>query len=185
MAIVTVEGIRLVAEEFEGYPRRAQSAVVRAINRGMTAGRTVMARAMAKDMGIKVAVATKALRHRQATANTPEARLAAGFKRIPLIDFNARESARSRGRGRGSGVTYRMGAGNARTRLQSAFIVQMRSGHTGVFMRKGRARLPIVELHGPSPGQVFAKFRATALARAEEVFRTTLDHELSRLTGNA
>lgn len=184
MATVTIEGIRLAADEFEGYPRRAQSAVVRAINRGMTAGRTVMSRAMAKDMGIKVAAANKALNYRKATANTPEARLATGFKRIPLIEFSAREAARSRGRGRGSGVTYRMGTGNARTRLQSAFIVQMRSGHKGVFMRKGRARLPIVELKGPSPGQVFAKFRGTALARAEEVFRTTLDHELSRLTGN-
>lgn len=183
MATVTIDGIRLAAEEFEGYPRRAQSAVVRALNRGMTAGRTVMSRAMAKDMGLKVSDANKALRYRQATVNTPVTRLAAGFGRIPLMAFNARGPVPSRGKGRG--VSYRMGAGNARTRLQSAFIARMRSGHEGVFMRKGRGRLPIVELRGPSPGQVFAKFRATALERAEEVFRSTLDHELSRLTGNA
>lgn len=183
MATVTIEGIRLVAEEFEGYPRRAQSAVVRALNRGMTAGRTVMSRAIAKDMGLKVGDTNKALRYRPATVNTPVTRLAAGFGRIPLMAFGARGTVPSRGRGRG--VTYRMGAGNARTRLANAFIARMRSGHEGVFMRKGKARLPIVELRGPSVGHVFAKFRPTALARAEEVFRTTLDHELTRLTGNA
>lgn len=178
MATVTIEGIRLVADEFEGYPRRAQSAIVRALNRGMTAGRTVMSRAIAKDMGIKVADANKRLRYRMASANTPQSRLAAGFERIPLMAFGARQTG---SRGRGRGVTYRMGAGNARTRLAQAFIAKMKSGHPGVFMRAGRARLPIVQLHGPSVGHVFAKFRPTALARAEEVFRTTLDHELSRL----
>lgn len=179
MATVTIEGIRLVADEFETYPRRAQSAIVRALNRGMTAGRTAMQRAIAKDMGIKAADANKRLRQRMASANTPQSRLSAGFERVPLMAFNARGPVPSRGRGKG--VSYRMGAGNARTRLQSAFIAKMKSGHPGVFIRKGRGRLPVVQLHGPSVGHVFAKFRPTALARAEEVFRSTLDHELSRL----
>lgn len=176
---VTVEGVRLVADEFEGYPRRAQSAIVRALNRGGDAGRTFMARAIAKDVGMKVGDVTKALRHRKASANDPAVEIAAGFKRIPLMAFGAKGPYPSLGRGRG--VSYRMGTGNPRSRVASAFIVKLRSGHEGVFIRKTRKRLPIVQLFGPSLGKVFGKYRPDGQARAVEAFTITLDHELDRL----
>ncbi len=46
----------------------------------------------------------------------------------------------------GVGVTVR-GWGSHK----GAFIATMRSGHTGVFVRSGSARLPIKELWGPNP----------------------------------
>lgn len=179
MATIEVSGVRLVADEFERYPRATQSAIVRALNRGIAAGETLMSREVARDMGLKVSVVKAALRRRNASANDPEARLAAGFKRIPLLDFGAKPQAISRGKGRG--ISYRIGAGNSRTRIESAFFATMGSGHSGIFKRVGKARLGIHELRGPSIGQVFAKFRPAALARAEEAFQTTLNHELGRL----
>lgn len=181
MATVTVEGIRLVAEEFEGYPRRAQAAIVRALNRGMTAGRTAMGRSIAADTGLKLSDVNKALRMRPATRSTPAARLAAGFVRLPLIKFGAKRLGM---RSRVGGVVYNVKRG-VQARVPSAFIARMRSGHEGVFLRKGRARLPIKQLFGPSLGQVFAKYRAPSLERALEVFRTTLNHELGRLRSDA
>lgn len=183
MATIDVQGINLVADEFEGYPRRAQSAVVRALNRGISAGNTLMSRAVAKDAGLKVSDVKASFRQRNASALDPKARLAAGFERIPLMKFGAKGPMPSRGKGRG--VSYRLGAGSKRNRIEDAFVATMRSGHQGVFKRVGKARLGIRELFGPSLGQVFAKYRAEGLARSLEVFETTLNHELERLKAQA
>ena len=96
------------------------------------------------------------------------AQLAASLKRIPLIRWNARQVGR--------GVSYRLKGG--RGRHPNAFIAAMRSGHRGVFVRGTTRGLPIKELFGPSLGHVFQKYRPEGEARVEEVFRTTLDHEL-------
>ncbi len=180
MAEIDVQGMNIVADEFEGYPRRSRRAVVRALNRGGSAADTFMARAIARDMGIKVATVKAAMRRQQASEAAPEFTLAARFKRIPLMDFAARGPVPSRGRGRG--VSYRMGTGNGRNRNAHAFIATMKSGHQGVFARSGRARLPVRELFGPSVGKVFATYRPDAQARGLEVFESTLYHELERLS---
>jgi len=116
---------------------------------------------------------------REASASRPEASLGASIKRIPLMKFNAKGPVPSRGRGRG--VTYRLRGG--RGRVENAFIATMKSGHVGVFRRAGKARLGIVELFGPSLGQVFKKFRPAGLARAWEVFQKNFDHELDFVKG--
>jgi hypothetical protein len=179
MAEIVIQGANLVADEFERYPRRARMALVRALNRGGNAADTHMSRAVAKDLGLKVAVVKAAMRRRTASETDPAFTLSAGFKRIPLYAFGAKGPVPSRGKGKG--VSYRMGAGNSRNRLPNAFIARMKSGHEGVFARVGRARLPIRELFGPSLGHVFAKYRAEAQARGLDVFGTTLDHELERM----
>lgn len=65
---------------------------------------------------------------------------------IPLIEFPVRQT--------GSGVSTRAW-GKGQT-IRGAFIATMRNGHTGVFRRVGRARLPIKELWGPTIGGTFA-----------------------------
>lgn len=179
MAEIEVNGLNLIADEFEGYPRRARKAVVRALDRGGNAADTLMSRSVAKDVGLKVGDVKASFRRRRPSEVSPVYSLSAGFRRIPLIKFKARGPMPSRGKGRG--VSYSMGAGNSRNRLPHAFIARMRSGHEGVFMRVSKKRLGIRELQGPSLGKVFSKFRAAALARGLEVFETTLDHELERL----
>jgi hypothetical protein len=188
---ITVDGIRLTADEFETYPSRAQSAVVRALNRGGTAGRTFVSRAIASDTGLKVGVVTKSLRVRQASKNDPVMSVAAGFKRLALMDFGARGPRPSRGRG--AGVRVRAGLTDivvrrdrrwepVAHRLSSMFIATMPNGKESVFLRAGRSRKPILKVMGPSIGRVFAKYRRAGQARAEEAFRTTLNHELESLT---
>lgn len=157
------------------YPGRTQRATMRALNRALTSGRATLARLVATDMGLKVGDVKEAIKVRQATATQLEIRLAASLKRIPLSAFNARGPMPSRGKGRG--VTYRIGSGG-RGRLESAFLARLSSGHLGVFKRVGTARLPIVELHGPSIGHVFDKHRAAGIAQMREVFETNLAHEL-------
>lgn len=177
--MIEILGLQLFASEFDGFPRRAQQAIVRALKRGGTAADTYMSRAVAADMGLKVGDVKKTFRRRQPTLEKPEFTVGAGFKRVPLMNFSARGPVPSRGKGRG--VSYRMGAGNSRNRLPNAFIARMRSGHAGVFVRVSKRRLGIRELFGPSLGKVFAKYRQAATERGYEVMRSTLEHDLDRI----
>lgn len=166
-------------------PERVTKATKRALNRAITAARTVMARAIARDTGIKVGdVRDRHLRMTEATLR-PEVRLAASLKRIPQIQFDAKGPLPSRGQGRG--VSFRVGQG--RTRLPHAFLARMRSGHVGVFTRKGPGQtksprawsknLPIRERKAAPIGYFFRKYRSIGIARAQEAFATNLHHELT------
>jgi hypothetical protein len=176
---VETSGSDAIAIDLRDYPAKVTRATVRALNRAIASGRTVMVREIARDTGLRSKDVRDAMVMREASAARPEARLAARLKRIPLIDFRARGPEPSRGRGKG--VTYRLSGG--RGRIESAFIATMKSGHRGVFRRKGKERLGIIELYGPSLGQVFRKYRAQGMARAQEMFEKNFDHELGFVKG--
>lgn len=61
---------------------------------------------------------------------------------VPLIAYPHRQTKK--------GVTVEVNRGK-RTLVPGAFLAKMRSGHEGVFKRKGTARLPIRELLGSRP----------------------------------
>lgn len=180
---VEIEGSDQAIVAIQQYPERTTRAMVRAMNRGIASGQTLMASLIAKDLGLKVSDVKTAMPVTPATFGRPIARFGASLKRIPLIKFGARGPEPSRGRG--TGVRYRMAGG--RGHIPSAFIATMRSGHRGVFKRAGPARLPINELHGPSLGHVFRKFRPQGVARVQEMFEKNFAHEMKRLgdTGEA
>lgn len=154
----------------QNEPPAIRRAMVRAMNRAMASARTVMKTAIAEDTGLKSGDVLKALPLSPASLANPRARLAAGLKRIALIDFKAKAA------GRRGGVRYKIG-GESKT-IREAFIRTMKSGHQGVFVRRGAKRLPIQELYGPSLGHVFAKYRPDAIARLQEAFTDNFGHEL-------
>jgi len=194
MATIEMQGADAIEIDLRDYPARVTRATVRALNRAIGSGQSVMTKEIAADTGLKQKDVRDALVKREATASRPEASLAATLKRIMLIKFGAKGPTPTRGKGRG--VTYRLKGGKGR--VESAFIATMKSGHTGVYRRAGAMQrgaagpsasarksagawsgnLPIIELKGPSIGQVFKKFRAAGLARALEVFQKNFDHEL-------
>jgi hypothetical protein len=171
---IVIVGTEAVELDMAALPQSALRASIRAMNRGIVTGRTVMLREISRDTGLQQKDIREALHVREATAARPEARLATSLKRIPLVQFNARGPEPSRGRGKG--VTYRMRGG--RGRHPHAFIATMKSGHRGAFIREGKRRLRILELYGPSLGRVFAKYRAQGLSAAVESFRKNFGHEL-------
>lgn len=171
---IAVDGVEQVARRFDTASEKVDRAKVRAANRAIGSARTVMVRAIAGDTGLPSRKVREALAFREATHARPSAELSARLKRIPLIDFNARGPEPSRGKGRG--VRWRLTG--SRGHDPKAFIARMRSGHRGVFKRKGTARLGIAELHGPSLGHVFQKHRPAAIARAQEMFAKNMKHEL-------
>lgn len=181
MPTIDVLGVAALDQDLANMPAQVQRGIKNALNRGIKSGRTVMTREISNNIGLKQKDVRDELTLREANVGDLEASLKAPLKRIPLIKFGAKGPEPSRGRGRG--VTHRLAGGKGR--VESAFIATMRSGHRGVFKRKGRARLGITELQGPSLGQVFSKYRAMALQRAYEVFEKEFDHELGFATGGS
>lgn len=175
MIEIQAQGIDPIDRDFEEYPKAAQRAIVRALNRALTSGQTAMVKAMAADTGLKSGDIKKALRQRKATADQPTAVLGASTKRLPLYAFKARQTK--------TGVSYRLSSG--RGQAPHAFIATMPTGHVGVFARRLKARLPIKELLGPSLGHVFIKYQAVGLARMQEAFSANIAHEIDYAMGQA
>ena len=61
---------------------------------------------------------------------------------VPLVAYPHRQTKR--------GVSVEVNRGK-RTLVKGAFVATMKSGHEGIFRRKGKARLPIQELRGSRP----------------------------------
>jgi hypothetical protein len=152
-----------------------------------------MARAVAQDMGIKVAAARERITVDKATAAHLVTRVIARGKRLPVIDLKARGPYPSRGRGRG--VSWVTQGGQRRT-IVNAFIATVtragqdggeHEGHKGVFIRLGKKRLPIKQLYGASIAHAFGNLIPAGEARRNEVLLKNVEHEiqfeLSRLSG--
>lgn len=155
-----------ISASFQGIRQRVPAAITRALNRSIASARTAMVAVIAPDIGLKSGDVRDRLRIQEATNDRAVARLYASSKRIPVIDFNAKASKRG-------GVTARLPGSPYRR----AFIATMGTGHRGVFERKGKPRLPIRELFGPSIVHVFSKFQHVGLERGREQLEKNLKSE--------
>lgn len=150
--------LRNVQRMLRDIPRALPRVMSRAINKTATSAKTDIARRIAGQVSLKVSTIKKNITLRRATYRVWQAVLGIWTKRIPLINFSARQTA--------EGISYSISKAEGRKTIKSAFIATMSSGHTGVFKRTGPGRLPIIELKGPSVGEVFRG--APGLARTAE-----------------
>jgi hypothetical protein len=92
-------------------------------------------------------------------------------KPIPVVQFPNRQVRR--------GVTVAINAGG-RKLIKHAFVATMKSGHTGVFMRRGKSRLPIDELYSTRVIDVFEDngMIDAVTARARDTWDATWDRVL-------
>lgn len=111
-----------------------------AINQTARQTRTEAARRIAKLMGIKVGEARKALQIIFASQNRLEARVIASGRPRNLIHFQARQTRK--------GVTAK--AWGTRKLYKGSFIITSPQGQKLVMKRRGKDRLPIEPLWGPS-----------------------------------
>lgn len=149
---------------------RAPIAIVRALNRSIGSAKTLLVRDTAADMKLRVGDVRDAVTVSNASPANHAVQLHASSKQIPAIAFGARGPEPSRGRGRG--VTARLPGG----RYPHAFIATIR-GRRGVYQRRGRARIPIAQLRGPSVAHVAQKHVPAALERGVEQLHKNLEHE--------
>jgi hypothetical protein len=189
LGIEVTFNIEPFVRDLKALGKRALPAMARAINRGASAGKTAMARAIMADTGLGSRFTKDEIKVTTATSDNLVARVSVTGRRIPLIGFKARGPEPSRGRGRGVSYTLPTGRG----RIENAFIATMGSGHRGVFKRvtpstrKGNGawgnNLPIIELRGPSLPHVFEKHLPVFKEAAEPVMVSTMQHEINFRSG--
>lgn len=139
--------LRRVQRIFKDTPKVIPKIVSRAINRTTTTARAEIARKIAAEVKIKISDIKNKIGRTKATSRRWESILNIKARRIPLMKFGAKQTAK--------GVSYTIKKSGGRKFIESAFIATMKSGHQGVFKRKTAGRLPIIELFGPSVGEVF------------------------------
>ena len=150
-------------------------AAVRALNRTAGTVRTHAVREIRKRYRIAAGVVRGQMRIVRANRGRLTAEVIATGRRIPLIHFSARQTAK--------GVTVRVTA--ERKLVRHAFIATMPGGHTGVFARKGRERLPIKEIFSLSLPQAFTQKQIieSLKAIARERFNIEFTRELKFRAG--
>jgi hypothetical protein len=168
---VTLEGAEAYQARLHALGRLGPVVAMRATNDALGAARTDVRRGLAADSGLTQAVVRQSMSEVRATVSRPEARLTVTGRRIPLIDFRARQTR--------TGVSYRLPGG--RNTVPGGFIQTMRSGHRGVFKRRGRPRLPIDELFGPSLPHIVRRRGLFDPRRYEAVLRRRFEHHLTFL----
>lgn len=94
-------------------------------------------------------------------------RMRVGNAPTPVIELGARQTKK--------GVTFGINKGAKRSLIRGAFIATMRSGHRGVFVRRGRARLPVDEAFTTRVSDVFKDegFAKTVFSKAMLRFDTS------------
>jgi hypothetical protein len=117
---------------------------------------------IAKRTGLKVATVKTRINYDMVRQGDRLVVIRSSRRPIPLIEFRSARQA-------GAGVRVNVW-GRAQI-IQGAFIATMPTGHRGVYRRKGRSRLPIKELWGPtiagtfSTPEVMTVINTTAKAR--------------------
>lgn len=137
--------------------------VALAMNDTVKNGQVQATKILAPAMGLKSAEVKKSLRNELARSGRLVAVLVAQGRPIPMIRFKVRDTHRT-------GVHLRIGG---KVEVYSrAFITTVRNAHRGVFERRGKDRLPIRELFGPSVPGYFA--RTDALPVVQQTMRERL-----------
>lgn len=90
--------------------------------------------------------------------------------KISLKRYGARQTK--------SGVTYRISRQGGRQKIQGAFGPKITKLGGHVYKRRGKARLPIQKLHGPSPAGVYNKQKLLPVSKKQLTER--LEYEMNR-----
>ena len=96
--------------------------------------------------------------------------LRASSQPMPVAAFNYRQTSQ--------GVSVEINRGQ-RSLIRGAFVATMKSGHTGVFYRTSRARLPIDEAYTTRVSDAFADATPYIERRGVEVFTATMTRLLA------
>jgi len=168
--------LKRIEKTLKGVPGAMPKVMTRGINRTATMSRTEIIRRISANVSLKKKTIRDGLQLEKAHRNKWAAKITVISKRIPLMDFKARQGKR--------GVSYLISKNKGRQKIQDAFFAKLKSGHEGVFKRLGKSRLPICELFGPSLGQVFSdagKISSEVQAKAGPLLEKNINDQVKML----
>jgi len=153
-------------------PKKIPAILARVINRGLNTVRTHVTRIVAKELGLKYKTAGYRVRRIKATKENLTGDVEAGRWGWRYMAFRPIQTA--------TGVKVKMRRSKM---LKHAFLARMESGHPGVFLREGKARLPIREQFTASPTEAITAAGGVLSAKqaGAEMLSKRLKHEIDRV----
>jgi hypothetical protein len=177
---VAEETTERVKQILHDIPGGAQNAIYSALARAGESGRTVAARAAAKEYTITQSVFNANIRAIERVKRMDGDTISIKFGYcgyvIPLISFDTRVTANGY-------VATRVKRSSTREILDNAFMTNVGT-HTGIFERETSDRKPIKELFGPAPTQMMysnEEVMDSVEERASEMYEQRIEHEIYRI----
>ena len=175
-----IDGLQAVANlaaAARATPDAVQRAAYRSINQVATKVQTDAVRTVASQLNLTVAYVRDKFALEKASRQNLLAVVKAGMRPIGLERFSATQLVAKAARAKGdvsraipagrkqAGVSVKVSKTGARKKMPGAFLIPMRAGTEaggngkGVFIRTGKGRGDIKHLYGPSPDQLFSRYR--------------------------
>lgn len=175
---VKIDATDLVSAQkvLESFGDAARPMVAKALNRATRGIRTDASKMTRQEYNVKARQIRGSFSVRPATRSSLSAAAVSKGGAISLRHFNPLPS--KPGRRPRDGVSVKVT--RTRKKIPGSFVARMPNGSLGVFQRKGRSRLPIKKLYGPSVPQmldhdnVLPDLQDGATLR----FNKNLDHEI-------
>ena len=162
-----------------------KAAAASALNRAGTSARKSASDEVRSDWNIKQKDLYGYIKITKASSATGTYIFRLKSKPIPLAKFStASQLVVPAGRRQKRSPSYKLKKAGGRSRVSGSFVAKMKSGHVGIFNRRGKRSLPIIELTSITPTSMFMEGADEAyIKRFEEVFVERMKHELLRKKG--
>ena len=179
---ITGEQLKRAQQLLRAYPVRMPMLMADVLNRAIAKARTETVSAVTARYQIKAGDVRTTLHLVHATRNRLIARLSSKGARIPLYQFTVIPRGIKRPTRPKAGLKVGVLRGS-RKPMMHAFVEEMKSGHIGVFTRRGTGRFPIEEKFSPDvPSMVGYKTVIDRIeAQAVAMYEKRLDHAISQL----
>lgn len=176
----TASSLDRAAKLLAGFPGGIEKATESALARAGKSGQTMAAKEVGKRYHLKTADFKKYTKSNQRvnrSGNDISVSLSFRGYHVPLIRFKTAVTSTGLIR------SQVMKNGNSEV-LKHVFQRELSSGHVGLFERKGKEKLPIVQKYGPSVPQMMGANPELANevgTNVEKVFSERLEHEVTAI----
>lgn len=180
MIELRAEHLDMLEQLCRNAPAKANIVAARAINRAALSARTQAAKSARETYVIKHGDIIKTIKIKKATPADLNAEINSRGSAIKLLNFRVTPNMPQPRRKKPISVMVKKGANKP---FKGGFVAQMRSGHTNVFTRTTKKRLPIQGHYGPSIPQMLGNDSVVSFVenRAMEVLDNRLEHEFNRM----
>lgn len=164
------DNIKKIIQSVDASQAKITRATVRALNKTALWAKAEATRNLSKDTQIKQQLIRKRLWIIKATRNSMRALI-----RVGLYGMNSSKLGNIKQMSKGAMAGKHM--------FEGAFIATMKTGHRGIFRRKGRTALPIYEVTVPIGENVKKIVNEMNNYKTERVFEKLFHHELNFILG--
>ncbi len=177
---IEIKGLDDVQRTLAGIKDGSRKAIVRALNKtvGTSSGgvQSDAVKEVAREFNLTQKDIKRDFRIKKATYADLSAYVRAQGKPVPLGRF-------IRTRQTQKGVSVQVKKSRPRVVIRHAFIPKLKSGHIGVFWRRGKQRLPIDQRFGPRVPDIFSndEVMKPILQKAQERLDKNFSHEVEFL----